>query len=761
MSTEASQGRVVWTPPAESTRLDRFRERVNKEHGLQLRDYADLHRWSVEETAAFWQALWDEIGVVASTPASEVLPVDSPMFPPAEWFFGARMNFAENILRHGRDGDVALISCTERAEDTRRMTYGELRGHVAHAVRALRRLGIRPGDTVASYASNTSENMIAFLASSAVGAVWTSVAPDFGTAGVLERLATVRPRLLFTVNAVLYNGKLHDHIAKVNATIDGLLQLDAADAGRGKGGGETEGDHAGRAAPNGDGPPDAKRARHAAPDAAPPRGAASRHLEYVVVIPYTGSFPGAAAHDDGVSAADTLEVSGADARGPPGTPARMLWTDFLARGNAADTDSSTQIEFAQLDFNHPLWILFSSGTTGKPKAITHRAGGMLLQFGKEHLLLGGLTRDDVFFQHTTTGWMMWNWLVGALLSGCPAVLYDGSPIHPTGVLWERAAELGITVFGTSAAYLSTLERRAYYAEALHDRLKVRAILSTGSPLRAELYLYAERLVGHPVQVGSITGGTDLCSLFASNNVALPVRAGELQCLCLGMDVDVFDSAGRSAPDMVEGDLVCKKPFPAQPLGFWHQPSERYRESYYTQFPGVWYHGDLVMRSPHGGLIMLGRSDGILNPSGIRFGSADIYEVLESHEATAPASPLAKITDSLVVGLQTAAKDDEVVVLFVVAALDSDTEWAAIEQEIRRIIRAQRSARHVPTYVRRVAGCPKTLNGKRVEVPVKKLINGAPLSTINRATLLNPEVLDEYVALGAELRAHLASRPAPK
>lgn len=670
-------GREVWTPPPGETRMDAFRERVNKEHNVQLKTYADLHKWSVEHVGPFWQAVWDEIGVVSSAPAVEPVVKDAPMFPPAEWFVGARLNFAENVLHAGRDEDVAVISCTERAEDTQRTTYGELRRQVARAGRALRALGITPGDTVASYSGNTCENLVAFLAASAVGAVWTSVPPDFGTAGVLERFATVRPRVIFSTNQVMYNGKLHDHLGKLNATVDGLLKLEKH--------AEDNNDH--------DAERQTKRARVEEP-----------RLEHVIIAPYAGTHPDAREHATGVEMADEGVV-------------RQTWADFLQRGTAPDGEDEEPFEYAQLGFNHPLWILFSSGTTGSPKAITHRAGGMLLQFGKEHLLHGGLTRDDVFFQHTTIGWMMWNWLVGALLAGCPVVLYDGSPVHPTGVLWDMAARLGVTVFGTSAAYLSILERRAYIPTELHDKLKVRMILSTGSPLRAELYVYAEKLVGHPVLVGSITGGTDLCSLFCAQNVALPVYAGETQCLGLGMDVDVFDDAGQSVPDMVEGDLVCKTPFPVQPIGFWHQSNERYRDSYYAQFPGVWYHGDLVMRTKHGGLIMLGRSDGILNPNGIRFGSADIYEVLESSEATAHDSPLAKVSDSLVVGLKTPAKDDEVVVLFLVVADDAD--WDRIVADSKALIRKQRSARHVPTYVRRVQGCPKTLNGKRVEVPVKK------------------------------------------
>lgn len=713
------QGRLMWTPPAGPKRIDEFRECVAKQHSVDLPDYAALLHWSNTETGAFWRAVWDEIGVVASKEPVETLPDNAQIFPPAHWFAGASLNFSENMLHHGRAEDTALIQCAEISKDTRRITYGELRQQVANAVRALRGLGIRTGDTVASYSSNSIENMIAFLATSAIGAVWTSVAPDFGTSGVLERLLTVRPRVLFSVNAVVYNGKLHDHVAKLDATVDGILKEQEK---------ETRAAH--------------EQAESGERDAKRPRREPQSLLEHVVVVPYAGSHAEASERANGVE-------------GYSEGPQRMFWDDFVARGKGDDA-----IEFAQLDFNHPLWILFSSGTTGKPKAITHRAGGMLLQFGKEHLLHGGLTRDDVFFQHTSTGWMMWNWLVGALLAGCPVVLYDGSPMCPTNVLWERAAEFGITVFGTSAAYLSALERREYSATEFGDKIKVRQILSTGSPLRAELYEYAEQLVGRKVQVGSITGGTDLCSLFSAHNVALPVYAGETQCIGLGMDVDVFDDQGRSQPVGKEGDLVCKKPFPAQPIGFWHQPNERYFESYYAQYPGVWYHGDLVARGEHGGLVMLGRSDGILNPSGIRFGSAEIYEVLESKGATAKSSPLSAIVDSLVVALKTPAQDDEVVVLFLVVP-DGTAKWEDVEAEARRFIRQQLSARHVPAFVRRVQGCPKTLNGKRVEVPVKKLINGAPPSTINRATLLNPEVLDEYIAIGTELRDELAKRTAPK
>lgn len=692
------QGKLMWSPKdVASTAMDRFRQTVNARFSLDLRTYDQLWQWSCTHLNDFWTTVWDETAVISSVGAPLAIGDNAPIYPPPRWFQGARLNFAENLLRHGtrssanRD-DVAVIQSTEVDTTTGELdessiSYAQLYSMVAQAAAALRSRGIQKNDCVASYSANNTQNLIAFLAASSIGAVWTSAAADFGPEGVLERLRTVRPKVLISVNAVRYNGKVHDHLAKLRSVVEGL-------------------EH--------------------------DRDEQEQRLEGVVVIPHVKTHP-------------VLEPHAGDA-------ARWTsWDHFVAEGASA---VDQPIAFEQLDFNHPLWILFSSGTTGKPKAITHRAGGMLLQLSKEHIIHGGLTRSDVFFQHTTTGWMMWNFLVAGLVTGCTIVLYDGSPLKPVSVLWELAEKHGVTTFGTSAAYLGALEKSGYEVGANHAELCVRQILSTGSPLRAELYAFIHQRIGSDILIGSITGGTDLCSLFAGHNTALPVYAGEIQARNLGMNIGVYDSDARqeiTCANMV-GDMICKSPFPAQPLGFWKQPESKYFDSYYSQVPGVWYHGDFIMLSEHGGVVMLGRSDGILNPGGIRFGSSEIYELLES-----PDNAFASwITDSLVVALKTPRADDEVVCLFVVLDPAVRIDVQQLEHSLVSLIRTKRSPRHVPKFIKIVSDIPKTLNGKKVEVPVKKIINGAPLDTINSATLINPESLHQFVALGEQLRSQLAS-----
>ncbi|KAJ9475186.1 putative Acetyl-coenzyme A synthetase 1 (putative) [Pseudozyma hubeiensis] len=685
------QGKLIWSPadPA-STSMEAFRKTVNDRFSLSLSTYDELWKWSCTNLNDFWTTVWDSTHVVSSAKASRAIQDDAPIYPPPQWFPGARLNFAENLLRHGVPSSpladkVAVIQSTEVDTTTGELeeysvTHGELYRMTAKVAAAMRSRGIKPNDCVASYSANNTENLVAFLAASSIGAVWTSAAADFGPEGVLERLRTVRPKILVSVNAVRYNGKVHDHLSKLQSVVDGLEEGRKEDEQR---------------------------------------------LEGVIVVPYVKGH-----------------------KVPEDREGWVSWNTFLGEGVDA---GEKPIPFEQLDFNHPLWILFSSGTTGKPKAITHRSGGMLLQLSKEHFIHGGLTPTDVFFQHTTTGWMMWNFLVAGLVTGCTIVLYDGSPLKPTSVLWDLAEKHGVTTFGTSAAYLGALEKTGYDVKASHPKLKVQQILSTGSPLRAELYPFIMEKIGS-VLIGSITGGTDLCSLFAGHNVSLPVYAGEIQARNLGMNISVYDPDSQreiTTPNTV-GDLICKSPFPAQPLGFWKQPETKYFESYYSQVPGMWYHGDFVCISPHGGVVMLGRSDGILNPGGIRFGSSEIYELLES-----PENPLCTtIIDSLVVALKTPSGDDEVVCLFIVPSPSVRIDFDAVQKTLASLIRTKRSARHVPKFIRIVSDIPKTLNGKKVEVPVKKIINGADLNAINRATLINPESLDQFVQLGQELRSQL-------
>lgn len=694
------QGKLVWSPSdPSSTSMDAFRRTVNSRFSLNLNTYDELWSWSCEHLNDFWLTVWDETRIISSLKADRAIADKAPIYPPPRWFEGARLNFAENLLRHGSPSAAvnvgqrtAVIQSTEVDTTTGELdetsiTYRHLYRLTAQAASAMRKRGIKAQDCVASYSANNIENLVAFLAASSIGAVWTSAAADFAPEGVLERLQTVRPKLLISVNAVRYNGKVHDHLNKLQSVVDRL------ESGREQG---------------------------------------EQALEAVIVIPHVKSHP-------------APETSAAATAGSVWTN----WESFLAEASA---DADKEIEFEQLDFNHPLWILFSSGTTGQPKAITHRAGGMLIQLSKEHLIHGGLTPEDVFFQYTTTGWMMWNFLIAGLVAGCSIVLYDGSPLKPASVLWTLAEKHGVTTFGTSAAYLGALEKSGYEVKANHGNLKVRQLLSTGSPLRAELYPYIHSKIASDILIGSITGGTDLCSLFAGHNVALPVRAGEIQARNLGMAISVYDSdrsTELTTPNTV-GDLVCKKPFPAQPLGFWRQAESKYFDSYYSQIAQVWYHGDFLQISPHGGVVMLGRSDGILNPGGIRFGSSEIYQLLESPENALQSC----ITDSLVVSLKTPAGDDEVVCLFILlnAAVKVDVE--EFKKSLVGLIRSKTSARHVPKFIEFVSDIPKTLNGKKVEVPVKKIINGAGLEAINKATLLNAESLQQFVQLGEKLRGQL-------
>lgn len=454
---------------------------------------------------------------------------------------------------------------------------------------------------------------------------------------------------------------------------------------------------------------------------------------------------------------------------PSWQPGWISWQNFLSQGAHSRAESPWEdIPWHRTHFDWPLWILFSSGTTGLPKPIVHRAGGMLLQSNKEHIICSEIGPDDVFFYYTSCGWMMYNYLISALATGCTIVLYDGSPLYTKEYLWKLVDDLGITIFGTSAKYLDSLSR-IYHPREHHQLTTLRHIYSTGSPLSGKLYDFIYQHIHPNVLVGSITGGTDICSLFAGQNTALPVFRGEIQCRMLGMAVQAFSQHGTPVPSGEAGELVCTKPFPCQPLGFWplpgygddtsvHKASVRYKQSYFETFDsGVWYHGDHVIITPSrggnaGGLIMLGRSDGVLNPGGVRFGSSEIYDVLEHYfsETSPSISPDFVIHDALVIGQSINKNTDERVILFVKLGNGvklSDQLVKALQMQIR----AKRSPRHVPEKIIQVADIPHTLNGKRVEVPVKKIINGASLGGINLSTLQNPDCLLEFVHLAKELR----------
>lgn len=736
-AARAQQGALLAeAEPLAATRVGHLIAYIRAVHRVPLSSYHTLWQWSVDHPALFWESVWDLVGIVSSQPwaASAAGPATAlhqpgrtdgskpPLWPPPLWFCGSKLNVAENLLRYCAPGrparnKVAVVSASEgRPGPAGDVTYtrAELWANVGSVAQALHALGVQPGDRVASYAINIGANLVAFLAASAVGAIWVSAAADLAPDAVLERLSTVRPKVLFTVTAAPYGGKLHDHLSKVDNVVGRLVAL----------------------------PPPEKQTQGQGLADIPPGLSSSPEdkLETVILM-------------EDVKMSHSLAESARERDGRDGIR-YLAWDAVLASSPFGAEDS---IQFAQLEFNFPLWILFSSGTTGLPKAIVHRAGGMLLQLAKEHMLQGDLCESDVFHYYTSVGWMMWNWSVCALFTGATVVLYNGHPLAPTGTLWDLASRLGITVFGTSAAYLSALATAGYQPRKLHSGLKVHTILSTASPLRADLYPWILDSIGD-VLIGSISGGTDICCAFGAQCPALPMYAGEVQCRGLAMDVQVDDGTGKDLPPGREGDLVCRTVFPSQPLGFWNQPWQRYFDAYYAETPGSWHHGDFVLLTEHAGLVMRGRSDGVLNPHGVRFGSSDLYDVLDG----ANTGIVRAINDSLAVGLRTPLGDDEVVVLLLdvsPAVVPDKQTWNQLVREVQNLIRTSCSPRHVPHFVVRLSegGVPKTLNGKKVEVPIKKILNGQPISIVNPSTLQNPEVLPQYATIAQQLRKALQSQ----
>eukprot|EP00842_Homolaphlyctis_polyrhiza_P002666 jgi/Hompol1/33/HPOL_003837-RA len=568
---------LLWTPSnPDDSNMTRFRLFVNKKFGLSLGSYEQLRAFSVTEIEKFWVAVWEFCNIKSSAPYTEVLDKSVPMDAIPKWFKGARLNYAENALRRS-DAVPAIISAGEQGAPIT-LSFEQLNKNVARYADALRKHGIKTGDRVAAYIPNCIEAATFMLAAASIGAVWSSASPDFGVTGVLDRFLQVQPKVLVSVNAVYYNGKVHDHLAKLREVSEGLSSV-----------------------------------------------------EHVIVVPFVASH--------------TCDVTGI--------------RNGIHINSFLESATATTHKFEQLPFDHPLVILFSSGTTGKPKCIVHSHGGALIQHLKEHVIHGSMGPKDIFFYYTTTGWMMWNWLISGLAAGATIVLYDGSPFKPTPArLWELVDELGpvansITIFGTSAKYIQALHEAKFEPSQKFKLSTLHSLYSTGSPLSPEGYEFIYRSIKKDILVGSITGGTDIVSLFAGHNSAGPVYRGEIQCRSLGMAIEAWDENGRPVMDE-PGDLVCVKPFPCMPVCFWNDPDgKKYHGAYFERFEGVWYHGDfLVINSKTGGVTMLGRSDGTLNPGGVRFGSADIYNIVANYP---------EIADSLCVGQKQG--DDERVVLF--------------------------------------------------------------------------------------------------
>jgi len=639
----------LWTPSAErvaASALHRFAESVGR-RCASSEDYATLWRWSLEEPAAFWGALW-RFAEVRGEAGARVLE-DAGRLPGARFFPEARLSFAENLLRR-RDAAPALIA---RTEDGRRrvLSFGGLYDEVSRLAQALAEAGVGPGDRVAGLLPHVPEAIVGLLAASSLGAIWSSCSPDFGVQGVLDRFGQIAPKVLLAADGWLYAGKRHDALGKLREIAAGLPGLTRT-----------------------------------------------------VVVPCVQERP-------------ALD----------GLPHAVSWPELLAPFDARE------IPFARLPFSHPLVILYSSGTTGPPKCIVHSAGGALLQHLKEHRLHCDVRRDDRVFYFTTTSWMMWNWLVSGLASEATLVLYDGSPFHPEpSVLFDLADAEGVTLFGTSAKFLDAAAKAGLEPARSHSLAGVRTITSTGSPLAPEGFDYVHERVKRDVHLASISGGTDILGCFVGGVPVAPVWRGEIQGPCLGMAVDVFDDAGRPLREG-PGELVCTRPFPSLPLGFWNDPEGvRYRAAYFERFPGVWCHGDWAHWTAHGGLVILGRSDAVLNPGGVRIGTAEIYRVVEEEDA---------VLESLVIGQQW--RGDERIVLFVRLREGRQLD-EALEGSLRQRIRRSLTPRHVPQRIVQVADIPRTKSGKIVELAVRDVVNGRPVR--QREALANPEALDLFADL---------------
>jgi len=622
--------------------MTRFIAFVNEQEGKRFTTYEELYRWSIENIPAFWTAVWDFCEVKASRRFETVVD-DLDKMPGARWFTGAGLNFAENLLRY-RDERTALISAGE-VQTTRRMSYHELYAAVARLAHALRDVGIRRGDRVVGFMPNIIETVVAMLATTSIGAVWSSCSPDFGTRGVLDRFRQIEPKVMFTVDGYYFRGKQFDCLERATSILSELPSV-----------------------------------------------------ERMIVIPYCGS--------------------------KPDVPKATLYDAFI------DQADDVELEFEQVPSEHPVYIMYSSGTTGLPKCIVHSGGGTLLKHLTELRLHVDVKRDDVIFYFTTCGWMMWNWLVSSLAIGTTVVLYDGSPFHPApDSLWKLAEDEEISIFGVSARYLAAVEKEGVRPKQTHDLGKLRTILSSGSPLSVKSFEYVYRDVKDDVQLASISGGTDLIGCFATANPLGQVYAGELQCRGLGMKVAAFDHDGRSVIGQ-KGELVCTAPFPSMPIGFWNDPDEKkYRAAYFEKFPNVWAHGDYVEITDTGGVIIYGRSDATLNPGGVRIGTADIYAQVET---------LDEVVDSLAVGQNW---DDDVRIILFVKLAQGVQLSEELKEKIRKTTRENATPRHVPAKIIAVNDIPYTISMKKVELAVRQIIHGEPV--LNTEALTNPESLELF------------------
>ena len=645
------QGRVLWTPPADARRLCEVGRYLDwlEGRGLAFADYHDLHRWSVTDLEAFWGSLWDFFEVRAAAPYERVLASDA--MPGAEWFPGARLNYAAHAVGRDEDLDTVAVLARSQTRGPFELTYGELRDQVGRARTGLQRLGVRPGDRVVAYMPNIPEALVAFLAAASLGAIWATCASEFGPRSVLDRLGQLEPTVLVTVAGYRWGDRHVDRREQVAAVRAGLPSL-----------------------------------------------------EHVVHVPYAGG------PDDAL----------------PGT---LSWEQLLAEPGP--------LEFDPVTFAHPLYVLFSSGTTGLPKAIVHGHGGILLEHCKNLGLCFDIRHGDRLLWFTTTAWMMWNALVSNLLLRASIVMIDGNPGFPDlSFQWELAEETGATFMGLSPAFTMACRKEGLEPGRRFDLSSIRTVCEAGSPLPPEGYAWLYEQLGPDLFLNVGSGGTDVCSGLVSGYPILPVYAGEITAPCLGVDAVAFDLDGRPVIGEL-GELVIRRPMPSMPVGFWNDPDgSRYRSAYFEHYPGVWRHGDWIQFTKRGSCVITGRSDATLNRGGVRLGTSELYGVVEEMD---------EVLDSLVVHLE--QTDD--LLLFVVLR-DGVTLDEALRHRIADELRTSLSPRHRPDDIVAVPAIPRTLTGKKLELPVKRIITGAEVSEVaSRDALVDPAAIEPFVAYARE------------
>ncbi|WP_419174070.1 acetoacetate--CoA ligase [Desulfosediminicola sp.] len=644
-----TQSKPLWVPDRERTEnslLKAFMRFVGQQLGAPIEDYSRLYDWSISDSPAFWSALWDFCGVIGDK-GVKILDRGNEI-ERACWFSDAKLNFAENLLKR-RDDEPALIFYAEDKVHYN-LSFNELYNQTAAMAAWLKSIGIEPGDRVAAYLPNMPETVVAMLAATSIGAIWSSTSPDFGFESVVDRFGQIEPKVLFRVDGYFYNGKTIDLGERGERIIKALPSI-----------------------------------------------------AHDVLVPL-------------------LKRSSESSRPCPASTEK--WGELLERF------AGSELQFERRPFNIPLCILYSSGTTGKPKCITHKAGGVLLQHLKEHQLHCDIQPGDRVFYFTTCGWMMWNWLVSALGSEASLVLYDGSPFSPDNeILWRLAEKESITLFGTSAKYIDTMKKLEMVPVERVHLPSLRTLCSTGSVLTPESFDYVYESIKRDICLSSISGGTDIISCFVLGNPILPVYRGECQCRGLGMAVQVYNAEGEAVVNE-KGELVCTRTFPSQPVYFWNDRNgNKYHNAYFARFQNVWYHGDYVKLTPNGGVIIYGRSDATLNPGGVRIGTAEIYRYVED---------LDEVAESIVVAQDW--QNDQRIILFVV--LRNGTELTdKLTEKIKTTLREKCSPRHVPAKVVQIDEIPRTKSGKIVELAVREIIHNRDVKNIG--SLANPEALEAF------------------